>query len=247
MAFEECVTEAPLERADSPVNRGGVDAESLGGARQAGAASSGKQQLQLAPLQFGGLLNLCTHAILLCIHAHFLATVHGYSFAMNTSTLASPSLPDSSTTTTWLQSLLATDASIAPLLSRVSLALVMLPHGAQKLLGWFGGFGFEGTMAFFTEVVGLPWLLALTVILLESLGALALLLGLATRVMAAGLGAIMIGAIATSHAKFGFFMNWFGAQQGEGFEYHLLALGLAASLLVTGGGRASLDARLARG
>jgi putative oxidoreductase len=170
---------------------------------------------------------------------------------MNTSTLASTSAPisdssSSSAARTWLQSLLATNTSVAPLISRVTLAVVMFPHGAQKLLGWFGGFGFEGTMGFFTEVVGLPWLVALAVILLESIGAIALLLGLATRVVAAGLGAIMVGAIVTTHAQVGFFMNWFGTQPGEGFEYHLLVLGMVAALLVTGGGRASLDARLAR-
>jgi putative oxidoreductase len=167
------------------------------------------------------------------------------------STLASTSAPianasSTSAPRTWLQSLLATDSSVAPLLSRVTLGAVMFPHGAQKLLGWFGGFGFEGTMGYFTGVLGMPWLLGLTVIVLESLGAIALLLGLGTRLMAAGIGAIMIGAIVTTHAEFGFFMNWFGAQQGEGFEYHLLALGLAAALMVTGGGRASLDARLCR-
>ncbi len=138
----------------------------------------------------------------------------------------------------------ATDASVAPTLLRTTLAAVMFPHGAQKLLGWFGGFGLSATLEFFTDAMHLPWPLALLIILLESLGSIALLLGLATRPIAAGLAAIMVGAIATTHAQHGFFMNWFGNQRGEGFEYHLLAIGIAVALVVTGGGRASLDARI---
>jgi putative oxidoreductase len=169
---------------------------------------------------------------------------------MNTSTLASSSASitdsPSSGPRTWLRALLATTASAAPLILRVTLAVVMFPHGAQKLLGWFGGHGFAATMSSFTEGMGLPWIVALAVILIESLGSIALLLGFATRVMAAGIGAVMIGAIVTVHAQHGFFMNWSGAQQGHGFEYHLLVLGIVGALLITGGGRASLDAPLAR-
>ncbi len=170
---------------------------------------------------------------------------------MNTSTLASTSASISTTSPasapgTFLHALIATDASLAALLLRVTVGAVMLPHGAQKLLGWFGGFGFSGTMGYFTDVLGLPWLLALAIILLESIGAIALIAGLATRVMAAGIGAIMIGAIVTTHAEFGLFMNWFGAQAGEGFEFHLLVLGIVAALIVSGGGRASLDRQLIR-
>lgn len=131
-------------------------------------------------------------------------------------------------------------------LQRVSLGAVLFPHGAQKLLGWFGGYGYTGTMAFFTETMHLPSLLGFLVILGESAGAILLLLGLATRLSALGVSLIMLGAIFTTHLPHGFFMNWFGAQQGEGIEYHLLALALSVPLLLLGGGRASLDSVIIR-
>jgi putative oxidoreductase len=124
---------------------------------------------------------------------------------------------------------------------RAVLALVMFPHGAQKLLGWFGGYGFSGTMGYFTGSVGLPAPIALLVILGESIGALLLLAGLGTRLAAFGISAIMLGAVLTSHASVGFFMNWAGTQAGEGFEYHLLALALSVPLVIAGGGRYAVD------
>ena len=142
-----------------------------------------------------------------------------------------------------LTRILSTDRSVSPVVLRVALALVMFPHGAQKLLGWFGGYGFSGTMDFLTAQVGLPWVAALLVVLLESVGPLLLLAGLGTRVVAAGFAAIMVGAIATVHAPHGFFMNWYGAQQGEGFEYHLLVIGMSLALVVAGAGRWSVDGR----
>lgn len=128
---------------------------------------------------------------------------------------------------------------------RVTLGLVMFPHGAQKLLGWFGGYGFSGTMGFFTEKMGMPWSIAFLVIVAESFGSLALLAGFLTRFTAASLAVIMVGAILMVHLPQGFFMNWSGQQQGEGFEYHLLVIGIAAALLVTGGGRWSVDRSIA--
>lgn len=128
------------------------------------------------------------------------------------------------------------------LAQRVLLGLVIFPHGAQKLLGWFGGYGFSGTMGFFTGTLHLPAPLALLVILGESLGALGLIAGAGTRLAAFGISAIMAGAVLTTHAQFGFFMNWFGAQKGEGFEYHLLVLALSLPLVIWGGGRFAVDA-----
>ena len=140
----------------------------------------------------------------------------------------------------------ATDDSWISLVQRLTLALVIFPHGAQKLFGWFGGHGFEGTMGYLTGAAGLPAPIALLVILAESLGALALAFGLFTRLTAAGVAAVMVGAIATVHAKVGFFMNWTGQQAGEGYEYHLLALALAIPLVVAGGGKLALDRLIAR-
>lgn len=142
--------------------------------------------------------------------------------------------------------LFATDASLAPTILRATLALTMFPHGAQKLLGWFGGYGFSGTMGFLTGQVGVPWPVAFIVVLLEFFGPLLLLAGLATRVIGAGFVAIMLGAILTVHLPHGFFMNWSGQQQGEGFEFHLLVIGMGLALAFAGGGRWSLDRRLGR-
>ncbi|WP_455388729.1 DoxX family protein [Petrachloros mirabilis] len=140
-----------------------------------------------------------------------------------------------------MKALFLTDDSWTGLILRLTLGLVMFPHGAQKLLGWYGGFGFDGTIGFFTQQMGMPWAIAFLVILGESLGSVALLGGLLTRFTAASMGVIMLGAITMVHLPHGFFMNWFGKQQGEGYEYHLLVIGIAAALLVTGAGRWSID------
>lgn len=165
---------------------------------------------------------------------------------MTTSTHTLPSSTPSVLSKLSLKSLLSTDDQLAPALIRIALGGVMLPHGAQKLLGWFGGYGFEGTMGYLTQQVGLPWIVALIVILLESLGALALILGVGARYIAAGYIGLMVGAIFTAHLKFGFFMNWSGQQGGEGFEFHILMIAMAAALLASGAGKWSLDAHLTR-
>ena len=140
-----------------------------------------------------------------------------------------------------MRQLFQTDNSWTGLVLRLSLGLVMFPHGAQKLLGWYGGFGFSGTMEFFTETMHLPWIVAFLVIIGESFGSMALLLGLLTRFTAASFMVIMLGAITTLHLHNGFFMNWFGKQQGEGYEYHLLVIGISLALLVAGAGKWSVD------
>jgi putative oxidoreductase len=139
-----------------------------------------------------------------------------------------------------------TDQSVASLILRVTLGVVIFAHGAQKLFGWFGGNGFDGTMGFFTNVMHLPWIVAFLIIIGESVGSHGLIAGLLTRVTAASYIVIMLGAIATVHWPQGFFMNWFGQQQGEGFEYHLLVIGMSAALVLTGGGAWSLDRLIAR-
>jgi len=141
----------------------------------------------------------------------------------------------------WSAALFTTDRDFGSLIIRVTLGIIMFPHGAQKLFGWFGGYGFSGTMGFFTDQLGVPSLMALLVILAESLGSLALLAGFLTRLSAFGIGASMVGAILMVHASNGFFMNWYGAQAGEGFEYHLLAIGMALALIIKGGGRYAAD------
>ena len=132
------------------------------------------------------------------------------------------------------------------LIMRLTLGGVMLPHGLQKVFGLFGGAGLQATMNAFTTKMGLPAPLAVMVILAESAGALGLIFGFFTRLCALGIALVMGGAIYLVHAQHGFFMNWFGRQAGEGFEYHLLALGLALALFIHGGGKWSLDQRIAR-
>ncbi len=139
---------------------------------------------------------------------------------------------------------LATAPGASGPILRLGLALVLFPHGAQKLLGWFGGYGWSGTMGFLTGKIGLPAPIAGLVILIEAFGPLLLLAGLATRPVALGVIAVMLGAISTVHAPNGFFMNWTGAQAGEGFEYHLLVIAMVLALLVSGGGSLSADGRL---
>ena len=141
----------------------------------------------------------------------------------------------------FMKYLFQTNASFSYWVPRVILGCVMFPHGAQKLFGWFGGFGFTNTMTYFTETAGLPWIIAFLIIMGESLGSLGLIVGFFTRLSAFGLICIMVGAIITVHIPNGLFMNWFGKQAGEGFEYHLLVIGISIPLLISGGGKYSLD------
>ncbi len=147
---------------------------------------------------------------------------------------------------TFFQTFFQTDEGINNLIIRVMLGIVIFPHGAQKLLGWFGGHGLEGTLGFFTNQLGIPMVVAILVILGESLGALGLIAGFLTRFCAAGILIIMTGAIVMAHVANGFFMNWFGNQDGEGFEYHLLVIALCLPLLISGGGLFSADGLIAK-
>ena len=133
----------------------------------------------------------------------------------------------------------------ATLLIRITLGIVIFPHGAQKLLGWFGGYGYTGSMGFLTGSVHLPYVIALLVILIEFFGSLFLIFGFLTRLAALGMLIEFIGTIVVVHGQNGFFMNWsLVPNKGEGFEYHLLVLGISIALLVAGGGKASLDSLL---
>jgi len=139
-----------------------------------------------------------------------------------------------------LSSLVATGDSFASTVLRLALGFMILPHGLQKTLGWFGGYGFKGTMGYLTGQVGAPWIFALLAILAESVGGLMLIAGFGTRLAALGVGGVMLVA-AAMHWSNGFFMNWFGNQKGEGVEFHLLALGIVVALLILGGGKWSVD------
>jgi len=145
-----------------------------------------------------------------------------------------------------LRMIFGTQNDMAGLIMRLTLGCVMLPHGLQKVFGLFGGGGLQATMSAFTSKMGLPAPVAVLVILAESAGALGLLFGFFTRLCALGIALVMGGAIYFVHGQHGFFMNWSGKQSGEGFEYHLLAIGLALALVIHGAGKWSLDQRIAR-
>ena len=137
--------------------------------------------------------------------------------------------------------LLRTDNDIATATVRLALGVVFFAHGAQKLLGWFGGYGFTGTMGFFTGVMHIPAIFAFLAIAAEFFGGLGLIFGFLTRIAAIGVLSNMIVAIALVHSQFGFFMNWTGTQKGEGYEYHLVILAVTVLLIIRGAGAVSLD------
>ena len=140
---------------------------------------------------------------------------------------------------------LTTTDSFGPTLLRIALAAAMFPHGAQKLLGWFGGSGYSATVETFTGPMDIPLVLTLAVITTEFLGSILLLIGFLTRIWAIGFAILMTTAALKVHWVNGFFMNWSGKQDGEGVEYHVLAVGIALALLVMGGGALSVDGTMA--
>jgi putative oxidoreductase len=144
-----------------------------------------------------------------------------------------------------VQRLFQTENDRAALVLRVLLGAVFFPHGMQKLLGWFGGYGFSGTMGFFTGSLGIPAFFAFLAIVAEGLGSIGLITGLFTRVAAFGITVTMMVAAVMMHLQNGFFMNWFGNQKGEGVEYHLLAAAIGIALMIKGGGSLSLDKAIA--
>lgn len=140
-----------------------------------------------------------------------------------------------------LKKLFQTNDDTATMILRVLLGVVFFPHGMQKLLGWFGGNGFEGTMGFFTGPLGIPAIFAFLAIIAEGLGSLGLITGFLTRLSAFGIAVNMAVAVFMLHFQHGFFMNWFGNQKGEGYEYHLLVIAIAIALIIKGGGKWSVD------
>lgn len=137
--------------------------------------------------------------------------------------------------------LISTTDDYAVTVLRLSLGVVFFAHGAQKALGWFGGYGFSGTMQFFTHQMGIPAAIAFLPICAEFLGGLGLLVGLLGRIAALGIACDMAVAVFLVHWRFGFFANWSGQQKGEGIEYHILAIAIALAIVIKGSGALSLD------
>ncbi|MBW2936789.1 DoxX family protein [Aureisphaera sp. CAU 1614] len=145
-----------------------------------------------------------------------------------------------------VKKLLTTNPNIGFSIARLTLGLVIFPHGAQKLLGIFGGYGYSATMESFTAQMGLPSIVAFSIIIIEFFGSISLILGLISRFWALSLTGMFIGIIYTTQLEHGFFMNWYNNQAGEGFEYSLLVIGLALSIVVNGSGKWSIDTLISK-
>jgi putative oxidoreductase len=143
--------------------------------------------------------------------------------------------------------ILKTDDSFTPIFLRLSLGVVIFAHGAQKVLGLFGGAGFEKTIEIFRAQMGFPIWMTVLLMVIEFFGSLGLLFGFLTRLCALGIGTSIAVCAYMNHIKNGFFMNWFGTQKGEGFEYHILVLGIALTLIIKGSGLLSFDRALMKG
>ncbi len=141
--------------------------------------------------------------------------------------------------------ILRTNDNITFLFLRLVMGIVIIPHGAQKLLGWFGGYGLDGTMGYFASL-GVPALFGWLAITAEVVGGLALMAGFLSRIAAFGVAATLVTAVMLQHASVGFFMNWGGTLQGEGFEYHILAVAICTAIMIGGSGPYSVDRLLAR-
>lgn len=142
--------------------------------------------------------------------------------------------------TSFVQRLLATDNGAAALALRIPVGIIFAAHGAQKLFGWFGGYGLDGTGQFFGSVGLNPgYLMALLAGLAEFFGGLALVAGLLVRPAAAALAFAMVIAIVVVHLGSGFFVD------KGGYEYALALFAASLSLAFSGGGRYSVDRALA--
>jgi len=131
--------------------------------------------------------------------------------------------------------LVQTKDDFVMLFLRVMLGVVYIPHGLQKILA------FKWTMQMFTVDLHIPWVFAFLAVMAEFLGSWGLIAGFLTRVAAFGIAIDMAVAVYLLHWRNGFFMNWFGSQKGEGFEFHILAIAIAVVLMIRGGGLWSVD------
>jgi putative oxidoreductase len=142
--------------------------------------------------------------------------------------------------------LMNTTDDVAVTILRLLLGVVFFAHGAQKVLGWFGGYGFSASMGFFTHQMSIPAPFAALAIAAEFLGSVGLLLGFLGRVAAFGIACNMVVAVAMVHRHIGFFANWSGQQKGEGFEFHILAVAIALAIMIKGSGAFSVDRTLSK-
>jgi len=142
--------------------------------------------------------------------------------------------------------LFETDNTTGFMFLRLALGAVMFAHGAQKTLGWFGGAGFDQTVQMFSTQLSFPYPVAVAVIAAEFGGSILLIIGLFTRIAALAI-TVNIGVCGVvNHIQYGFFMNWFGNQKGEGYEYHILVIGIGVALMIKGAGALSFDRLFSR-
>ena len=144
------------------------------------------------------------------------------------------------------QKLMHTSDDFVLTLLRLALGIVFFAHGAQKVLGWFGGFGFRATLGFFTQQMHIPAVLAVLAIAAEFLGGIGLVIGFLSRVAAFGIATNMVVAVILIHRQFGLFANWYGTQKGEGYEYHILAIAICLAIMIKGSGALSIDRSASR-
>lgn len=145
-----------------------------------------------------------------------------------------------------INKILKTESNWGALIARLTLGVVLFAHGAQKMLGWFGGYGFESTVEAFMTEMGLPWFVAFAVIIIEFYGSIFLILGLGSRLWSLAVAGLFMGIIFTTQLEYGFYMNWYGNQAGEGFEFSLLVIGIAVVVLINGGGKYAVDSRITK-
>jgi len=142
--------------------------------------------------------------------------------------------------------LFETDNTTGFMFLRLALGVVMFAHGAQKTLGWFGGAGFDQTVQMFTTQLSFPYPVSVVVIAAEFGGSILLILGLFTRIAALAITVNIAVCAVFNHIQYGFFMNWFGNQRGEGYEYHILVIGIGVALMIKGAGALSFDRLFSR-
>ena len=139
-----------------------------------------------------------------------------------------------------LRAMMVTSDDRIPMLARLALGIVILPHGAQNLFGWFGGPGIDGALGSYAAN-GIPPFLGWIALVAQFFGGVALVIGFMGRVAAFAIAVVLIAAVITLHWSVGFFMDWNGQLQGEGFEFHILAVTLALIVLIRGSGALSID------
>lgn len=145
----------------------------------------------------------------------------------------------------FLNPLFTTQPRFTLFLLRLVLGFLFFVHGSQLVFGWFGGYGLSASISAFTEKMAIPAVLAYLAVFSQLLGGLALIFGFMTRMAALAIAVDMIVAIFLVHLPNGLFMNWYGGQKGEGFEFHLLATAIALTLVIAGGGILSIDRLIA--